>query len=165
MSAAAASSITGLRRAIAQRLAVVAAGFDTLTTKSGARRAPQIIDFTLPPKTDQDVEDFPFIAVRPRVGSDDPQSGDQKSMATFDLEIGVYSDTNDGVADLEQVIDAIRLDLHESPAIAGTAFEHVGPLTWEIPFPQPRPQWLGVVTTNWQIPRPRRIAGRNPTED
>jgi hypothetical protein len=165
MTAAAASTITGLRMSIKERLALVAADFDTLGTKSGAKRAPQIIDFMLPPKAGLDAEDYPFIAVRPRTGTDDAQAGDQKSVAIVDLEIGVYSDTDDGGADLEQVIDAIRADLAEVPIIAGTAFEHVGPLTWEIPFPQPRPQWLGVVTTQWLVPRPQRLPARNPTEE
>lgn len=165
MSAAAASSITGLRLALKQRLAVVAAGFDTLETKSGGQNAPQIVDFMLAPKATPDVEEYPFIAVRPRAGTDSPQGGDQGSTVTIDLEVGTYSDTDDGGADLEQLIDAIRLDLCEQPTIAGTAFEHIGPLSWEIPFPQPRPQWLCVVTTNWQIPRPRRVAALNPMED
>lgn len=164
MIGAAPSTIDGLHEAIKARLAVVAQQFFALETKTD-RRAPKIGDGWLPPKATPDVEDYPFLLVRPASGADSEQAADQNATAKVKIIVGTYSDTDDGFRDVLQLIDAIRGDLAEEPTIAGTGFEHIGPLDWELVDPPVRPEWLGVVTTNWQIPRPRRIAARNPTED
>jgi hypothetical protein len=160
--AAAPGTLMGLHLALKARLAVVAAAFPLLETKTTAR-APDVFDFTLPPKTPNG-EQFPFLALRARGGSDSEQAADENSRATIDIEIGTYSDTEDGYFDLLLIVEAIRTDLGAAPAISGTAYEQVGPLTWDVPFPQPRPQWLGLVTTTWSLPRPRRVEARNPEE-
>jgi hypothetical protein len=155
--AAARGTVAGLHVALKARLEAIAKGFPLFQTKTDDRRAPTVVDFTLPPKEEAAAEQFPFIALRARVGSDSEQSSDQNARATFDIEIGTYGDDDDGYLDLLLLIDAIRLDLGAKPTIDGTAYEHVGPLTWETPFPQPRPHWLGVATTIWSLPRPRRV--------
>lgn len=155
--AAAPGTLVGLHVALKARLQAVAARFPIMEKKTGAR-SPEVVDFTLPPKQDAEVENFPFICLRGRAGNDSPEGADQTAQATFDIEIGTYSDTDDGYLDLLAIVDAIRADLGDEPVIAGTAFVHVGPLTWDVPFPQPRPQWLGLVTTNWTLPRPQRVA-------
>lgn len=162
--AAAPSTLTGLQRALKSRVESIVAAFPLFETKSGSARVPSVHDFTLPPKDSASAEDFPFVAVRPRTGTDTEEGAEQNARATFDIEIGTYSDTNDGIQDVLAIVDAIRSSLGTQPHLDGTAFEHVGPLVWDTPFPQPRPQWLALVTTIWQLPRPQRAEARNPTE-
>lgn len=158
---AAPQTLLGLHGAIKGRMAILAEGFWPLATKSGGERAPALVDGWLPPMTSPDVERFPFLIVRPHTGTDSEEGGQQDARAAFDLIIGIYKDADDGWMEVLQVIDALRLDLGAKPRIEGTGFEHTGPLTWELlapvdPFTSTRPQWFGVVTTNWTLPRPRR---------
>jgi len=152
-------TLRGLYDAVAARVGEVAARFWTLGNKGGEDQAPQVVPGWLPPNV-AGAERFPWIIVRPRTGTDDPQGGTQSAAATIDLLLGVYSDTDDGWLELVELLDALRLDLHGAPTIG--AYEHTGPLSWEIPEEQPRPQWLARVTTIWTVPRPRRIEARNP---
>lgn len=155
MTIAAPLTLPDLHKALKGRLQVVADGFPLFETKS-ASRAPVVLDGLLPPKG-TDAEQFPFLLVQPSSGTDSPQAGDQNSTAVVGIVVGTYSDSDDGWIDVLLLIEAIRRDLAEVPTITGTAFEHTGPLTWEIPWEQQaRPQWLGRVTTTWTVPRPRR---------
>lgn len=166
--AAAPATLADLHIALRTRLEGLCYGMAPFETRSGETRAPLVFDFDLPRKKnagDSGDDQYPFFAVRPRSGSDSEQSADQNARATIDIEVGTFSDTDDGCLDVLLLIDAIREDLAAAPVLEGTAFEHVGPLTWEVPFPQPRPQWLGVVTTIWSLPRPVRVEARNPTTE
>ncbi len=173
--AVAPSTLRELHQAIKARLVVALADFWLLSTKTG-HRAPAIVDGWLPPKLAPvaganpqplNAEQFPFVIVRPRMGTDSEPGAEQASTAVVDLVIGTYSDTDDGWLDVLDVIQAIRLDFHGNPTIAGTAFEHTGPLSWHLADEHPdagqklRPQWLGAITTTWTIPRPRRVDGSN----
>lgn len=164
--AAAPGTLAGLYVAFKARLAAVAARFPLLETKHpDVKRAPAVIDGWLPPKTsadDLDVERFPFLIVRPKVGSDSVQGADENAVTAIEVVIGTFSDTDDGWLDVLLLIDAIRADLGAQPSIAGTGYEQTGPLTWLIPEQQPRPQWFGSVTSNWTLPRPQRAEARNP---
>lgn len=152
-------TVAGLHMALKSRITTLADRF-MLDTKTGAR-APSVLDGWLPPKKRQDgkdavdVERFPFILVRPMQGADTEQSADERSTVTIELLVGTHSDTDDGFLDPLNVIDALRLDLGAKPRIEGTAFTHLGPLTWRLEAA--RPQWFGIVTTIWQLPRPQRI--------
>ncbi len=159
---AAPNTLAGLHIALAARLEAVASRFTGLSTKSTARAAT-VVDGWLPPKTPES-EQFPFLILRPNSGQDSEQASDQAARAAMKIIVGTFSDTDDGWLDVVSLIDAIRADLGAQPAIQGTAYEHVGPLTWEIPEDQPRPQWFGTVTTNWQLPRPQRVEALNPVE-
>lgn len=161
--AAAPGTLAALHLAIKARMAAVAAGFPLLETKTSSR-APTIVDGWLPPKEDKSDEQYPFIAVRFTGGADSEQGADENATAAFDIIIGTYSDTDDGWLDVLLVVDAIRAELGAAPALAGTAFEQTGPMTSQIPQEQTRPEWLGVVKTNWTLPRPRRVEARNPEE-
>jgi hypothetical protein len=163
MRVAAGLSLKDLHAAFKLRLQVLAAAFPRFETKTDAR-APQVIDGWLPPKAGIDAERFPYLILQPRSGADSEQSAAQDGRATFDVVLGTYSDTDDGYLDVLELIEAVRQDLGSQPTLAGTAFEQTGPLTWEIPEEQPRPQWIGRVTTNWTVPRPRRVEARNPEE-
>jgi hypothetical protein len=154
---AAPGTIMGLHAAIRQRLAAIGARFALETKVKDETNAPSVVDGWLPPKVGE-ADQFPFLIVRPRTGSDSEQGQDENATAGVDIIVGTYSDNDGGWFDVAILIDAIRADLGAAPAIAGTAYEHIGPLTWEIPEQQPRPQWFGTVHTNWQIPRPRRRA-------
>mgnify|MGYP001562928634 CR=1 FL=1 len=142
-------------------MAEIAPAFWDLATKTDAR-APQVIDGWLPPKTPAG-EDFPFLIVRPRDGTDASESADQDSQATVEIIIGTFSDTVDGWLDVLLVVDAIRLYLAAAPALGG-AFEPDGPLKWSLPEEHARPQWLGIVTTIFRLPRPLRVEARNPPD-
>lgn len=166
-------TLVGLQAALKARLLVIAAGFAQLPLKQqpvqlpqlATEREPNVVDGWLPPKVAGGEERFPFFIVRPGSGFDEPDSGAPLATATFEIIIGTYSDTDDGWLDVLLIIDAIRLSLHAEPVLAGTAYEHVGPLSWELPVEQPRPQWHGVVTTSWTVPRPRRVEARNPAQE
>jgi hypothetical protein len=156
--AAAPNSLMGLHLELKRRLADVAAKFPLLETKTaGVTRVPAVIDGWIPPKPGADAEQFPFLIVRPSGGTDTDEGADQNGRATVKIIIGTYSDTDDGFLDVVLLVDAIRSDLWERPTLDGTAYEHFGPLTWEIPEQQPRPEWFGTVTTIWNVSRPRRI--------
>lgn len=159
--AAGAAGIAALHLALKQRVQAVVAAFALETKDATVQRAPLVFDGWVPPKNE---DQFPFVCVRPVSGQDSEQSADQDARAVFDLVIGTYSDTDDGWLDVVLLIDALRADLDAGPAIQGTGFEQTGALTWEVPREQPRPQWFGRVTTNWTIPRPRRVENRNPEE-
>lgn len=161
------ATISDLHTALMQRMAIVADRYWGMSSKSAYplnTRAPSIVDGWLPPKSGPEVEQFPFIEVRPRSGEDSIEGADQQAVAVFDLIIGTYSDSDTGWHDVMILVDAIRDEVGSRPRLVGnvdgvdiqTAFQHVGPLSWEIPAEQPRPQWFGVVTTRWSLPRPRR---------
>lgn len=155
--AAAPRGVAGLPGALKRRLLVVAAGFAALETKTeGEQRAPLVLDGWLPPKKDSEAENYPFLIVRPRAGIDTVQGADENATAQMEIIVGTYSDTDDGSTDLLLLIDAIRSDLAAQPVLEATAYEHIGPLNWTIPEQQARPQWIGTITTNWQLPRPLR---------
>jgi hypothetical protein len=158
---AAPGTVAALYGAFAARLEVVAARLWGLSTKTESQRAATVLPGWLAPKTVES-EQFPFILVRPRSGEDSVQGADERGTAQVRLIIGTFSDTDDGWIDVLSIIDAVRDDLGAAPAIDGTAYEHVGPLTWEIPDDQARPQWFGYVTTNWQLPRTQRVDALNP---
>jgi hypothetical protein len=159
------ATLLGLVDAFEERLGVVAARFPLMETKT-ERRAPAVVDGWLPPKKASDAgtpaeERFPFLIVRPATGVDSPQGADENAIAVVKVIIGTYSDTDDGWRDVAMIIDAIRNDLGAAPTIDGTGFEHIGPLGWEIPEEQTRPQWFAIMTANWQLPRPRRVEALN----
>lgn len=161
---AAPGTLLALHDAIKARMAVVVAAFDGFQTKDQhVQRAPTVVDGWVPPKQGANDHQYPFVLVRPSGGTDTEQSADQNSTADMTIIIGTYSDDDAGFKDLVLVIDAIRLDLGAAPTIVNTAFEQTGPLTWEIPQEQTRPEWLGQVKTKWTLPRPMRV-DRNPEE-
>lgn len=163
-------TIVGLHEAVKARMTAIAARFDGFLIEkindadAGGARAPSVLDGWLPPKANAGDKQFPFILVRPRQGTDTEQSAEQNATAQVDIIVGTWSDDDAGWLDVALVIDAIRQDLDEQPAIQATGFEQTGPLTWEIPEEQPRPQWFGKVHTVWTIPRPQRVEARNPEE-
>jgi len=159
---AAPGTAMGLQVALRERMKLVAARLPMLETKGQELRAANVLDGWLPPKDADDRDRYPFLIVRPAQGADSAQGADEGAVATFEIIVGTYSDTDDGWFDVMVMIDAIRLELAEAPVLERTSYQHVGPLAWAIPEEQPRPQWHGVVTTNWTLPRPRRVEARNP---
>lgn len=165
MTVAAPSTIGGLLLALQERVGELVKSLSLETKTEGVRRAPVVHLFDLPPKGTADAEQFPFLVVRTKAGTDTVQGGDENAMAGIEIVIGAYSDTSRGGLDVLVLIDLVRFDLGAGPAIAGTAYEHIGPLTWETPAQQPRPEWFGFINTNWQIPRPTRVDARNPMSE
>lgn len=160
--AAAPCTLVALHAAVKGRMEEVAAAFWGLATKTSTG-APIVVDGWLSPKTPEG-EQFPFILVRPRSGVDSVQGSGENAIATIELRIGTYLDEDNGWLEPLKLIDAIRDNLGAAPTIAGTAFEHTGPLKWELSDEQPRPQWLATVETIWTLPRPARVEARNPQE-
>lgn len=164
---AAPSTLADLHLALKIRMAAIAATLPLLPTKGKepavdtdvpVARPADVIEFDTPP-VQLGRERFPFICVRPLSGSDSPQGSVEVSSQSVGLIVGTYSDSDDGGVDVLLLIQAIRRSLGAEPTLAGTAFEHVGPLTWNTEnLGAVRPQWLGEVVTNWTIPRPVRVA-------
>lgn len=163
--AAAGSTLVDLVRAVAARVLVVFADATHLATRSGDTAAPAVYIGDLPPKSGADSDRFPWAIVRLFASTDTEESGVQMAQAVVGVEIGTYSDDAEGVLDLVALCDRVRLSLLGEPILNGTAFEHVGPLSVDIPEQQPRPQWLGAITTIWRLPRPARIEARDPTTE
>lgn len=161
---AAAGTLPALHLAVLARMAEIAATVPLLTTKvvdegNGdlIAREALIFEYDIPPKTSTTEPRFPFFIVAPRRGRDAQAGADEQSTATFEIGIGIYSDTDDGGTDVLLLIDAIRRDLGNRPLLEGTAFAHEGPLDWETPnLGALRPEWHGVITTTWTLPRPFR---------
>lgn len=149
-------TLLDLHAAVKARLETIAARYEF--GAKGGSKTPDVINGWLPPMMADklDVSRFPFILVRPKQGKDSEANADANARATVDIIVGTYCDEEDGWFDVAVLIDAIRLDIGSAPILERTAFEHVGPLDWVIPEEQPRPQWFGVVTTTWNLPRPYR---------
>lgn len=147
-------TIVGLHAAIKDRLASIVQYRDLSTKDPADRKVPTVIDGWLPPKEGASAEQFPYLLVRPKSGNESPPGADQNATATFEIIIGCYSDTDDGFLDVIGLIDAIRYDFNDSPVLASN-YEQIGPMTWELEIAA-RPQWLGSISTIWQIPRARR---------
>lgn len=163
---AAGATLGDLHKAIKARLATALA-HASLKSKTG-ERAPQIFDGWLPDRASRAKVDesgidaatlrdqFPYVIVRPVSGGDDADSAEAAAKTTVRLLLGTYDDTVDGWIDMMHLVDLIRLDFGSNPVLEGTAFEHTGPLSWEIPDEQAPPQWQGLITTIWTMPRPAR---------
>lgn len=162
--AAGASTLAGLHVALKARVAEIAEAHPLYESKTGTK-AIAVVDHQLPPKEAGGDDVYPFMIVRPANGEDTAQGATEESTAIVKIIVGTYHDDDDGLLDVLNLIDALRIDFAEEPVLEGTAFEQRGPLLWEVPDVQPRPQWLGVVTTNWSLPRPQRVEARNPQED
>lgn len=165
-------TLRDLQRELVARCESVASRFN-LDTKAGDQRAPVVFEGWLRPKkavvsgspVELDADQFPFLIVRPSSGSDSQPGEDQTAGAAFEIVIGTYGDDEKGWHDALSIIDAFRLSFGAEPVLAGTGFEHTGPLDWDLPRDQARPQWLALMTTNWTLPRPRRVEALNPTKE
>ncbi len=163
---ATASSLAALHVAIVARMTAIAATLPLLGTKAPEpavdtgvpqERAAAIYEYDPPPKSaeNKDSPRYPFLCINPKRGRDSLPGTEEQSTATVEITVGTYSDTNDGGTDVLLIIEAIRRDLGSRPKLEGTAFSHLGPLDWDTPnLGATRPQWLGVVTTVWTLPRP-----------
>ena len=164
------SGLADLQDAIEARMREVAAEMPLLPVRPRDQaataalpdaRPAEVFPMWLPPKDGPDQQQYPFIIVRPRTGQDDAQGKDQASSATWDIILGTYSDDGAGFKDALLLCDRIRLSLHGQPVLGRSAFEHVGPLTWELRQNENRPHWLLVATTVWTLPRPLRVDARD----
>ena len=153
-------NVAAMRSSAASSL--IACDFQSLQTETSTR-APVVFPGWVPPKPIEG-EQYPFLIVRPVSGADSEQSAEENATANFQIIVGTFSDTDDGWIDVMLLIDAVRNSFGSEPAIKGTSFEQTGPMTWNIPQEQPRPQWIGIVNTIWTIPRPRRVEARNPED-
>lgn len=157
--------------AIRQRLKV---GLKNMQLKyesaPGMVKQPNIVDGFLPPKRQSDVDDFPWVIVRPVSGRTD---GPSSSVATIWLGVGTYCDTDDGHNDVLLVIAEIRRLLLEQQSLAyavgsggmanqsdaGSIFRLQFPMDWEVFEDQPDEFWVGHIITRWEVPTPQERLG------
>jgi len=179
-------SIVALQTAVAQRVAADVARLWGMHTPKGGHRAPRVGIGALPPKKDrpesldppdnpgQVSDDFPYVQILASRGSDGDEGPQQRGEATVHLAIGTYADDPEGATDVVLIIDLLRQSLEEQPLLeaphdgtgrrdprgaAGRYIAELRRLDWTVPVEQPRPFWVGTVTTVWTIPRPVRVDG------
>lgn len=123
-----------------------------LPTKTGAGRAPNIVNGYLPPKRSTLADDFPFVLVRPDQGA----SERGQTEVTVSIIIGCYSEEFDGYEYCLNVMTRIRnaLAMMESQTL-DRKYQLQWPITWENPTDQPYPQWQIDMTTKWIFNTPQ----------
>lgn len=121
-----------------------------LETKIGTR-SPKIFKYYLSMGKVSE-SDFPLVIIRPNSGEDN----DNQTNITVKFICGVYSQDNDGVYDLSSLIEKLRKIFLEDYDIS-KKFKLEKPIKWEIYDDQPFPQWLGEITTVWNVPQPQMV--------
>lgn len=107
-----------------------------LPVKNGEPRAPQVLDFDLPPKRSGDKDDFPFVVVRADNGNIDRDNTD---IQVFII-IGCYAEDFTANRDCLNVMSRIRNALTMLPAgILAGKYVLQYPITWDLYAEQPLP--------------------------
>ena len=108
-----------------------------LPVKNGEPRAPQVLNFDLNPKRSRDIDDFPFVVVRPRSGSSDIEATDIE----FFIIIGCYAEDYEADKDCLNVMSRIRntlVTLHNGTLADACTLQL--PISWTLYSDQPQPQ-------------------------
>lgn len=140
--------------AIRERLMSIVANMQLENDAGSKVQPPQIVRGYLPPKRSGAIKDFPYLIVRPSVGSTDTE---YKSIVDVKFLIGCYSEDFDGFEYAMLVLDVVRRDLLERPNLTGTAFQFELPFDWRLFDEQPWPEWMIEATCKWTIPTPQRV--------
>lgn len=120
-----------------------------LTTEAGIEKTPQYVNGYLPPKKSTDIEDFPFIIVRPNNGSDTPSNIGMSGDVAVKILIGTHSEDPHGYQDAVTLLEIIRRELLTQRVI-NKQFE-LQLFSWQFPDEQPFPHWYIELTTNWAV--------------
>jgi hypothetical protein len=123
-----------------------------LPTKDGKTlRAPQIVNGFLPPKRSTDIDDFPFVLVRPEAGTTERGTEEIR----VNIIVGCYSEEYDGYEYGVNVIERIKEKICTLPAeTLAERYQLRYPLKWNMVPEQPWPQWQIDMETIWVFNSP-----------
>lgn len=124
-----------------------------LPTKDGKTlRAPQIVNGFLPPKRSTDIDDFPFVLVRPEQCTTDRESEEVR----VNIIVGCYSEEYDGFEYGLNVVERIKEKICTLPAeTLAQRYQMRYPIKWTMVPEQPWPQWQIDMETIWIFNSPR----------
>lgn len=124
-----------------------------LPTKDGKTlRAPQIVNGFLPPKRSTDLDDFPFVLVRPEQCTTDRESEEIR----VSIIVGCYSEEYDGFEYGVNVVERIKEKICTLPAeTLDQRYQMRYPVKWTMVPEQPWPQWQIDMETIWIFNSPR----------
>lgn len=124
-----------------------------LPTKDGKTlRAPQIVNGFLPPKRSSELDDFPFVLVRPEQSTTERQSEEVR----VNIIVGCYSEEYDGFEYGVNVIERIKEKICTLPAeTLEQRYQMRYPIKWNMVPEQPWPQWQIDMETIWIFNSPR----------
>lgn len=124
-----------------------------LPTKDGKTlRAPQIVNGFLPPKRSTDLDDFPFVLVRPEQCTTDRESEEVR----VNIIVGCYSEEYDGFEYGVNVVERIKEKICTLPAeTLAKRYQMRYPIKWTMVPEQPWPQWQIDMETIWIFNSPR----------
>lgn len=124
-----------------------------LPTKDGKTlRAPRIVNGFLPPKRSTDVDDFPFVLVRPEQCTTDRESEEVR----VNIIVGCYSEEYDGFEYGVNVVERIKEKICTLPAeTLAQRYQMRYPVKWTMVPEQPWPQWQIDMETIWIFNSPR----------
>jgi hypothetical protein len=124
-----------------------------LPTKDGKTlRAPQIVNGFLPPKRSTDLDDFPFVLVRPEQCTTDRESEEVR----VNIIVGCYSEEYDGFEYGVNVVERIKEKICTLPAeTLAQRYQMRYPIKWTMVPEQPWPQWQIDMETIWIFNSPR----------
>ena len=124
-----------------------------LPTKDGKTlRAPQIVNGFLPPKRSTDLDDFPFVLVRPEQCTTDRESQEIR----VNIIVGCYSEEYDGFEYGVNVVERIKEKICTLPAeTLAKRYQMRYPIKWTMVPEQPWPQWQIDMETIWIFNSPR----------
>lgn len=124
-----------------------------LKTKEKIIKPPDVHQGYLPikDKNSREESDYPFIILRLLSCKDE----DNGSTATVKIIIGTYDEQADskGWIDLLNIYNKIRLSLLEKRVI-GSKYRLKTPVSFILHEEQPYPQFVGEITTEWELPMP-----------
>jgi hypothetical protein len=124
-----------------------------LPTKDGETlRAPQIVNGFLPPKRSTDLDDFPFVLVRPEQCTTERESEEVR----VNIIVGCYSQEYDGFEYGVNVVERIKEKICTLPAeTLAQRYQMRYPIKWTMVPEQPWPQWQIDMETIWIFNSPR----------
>jgi hypothetical protein len=124
-----------------------------LPTKDGKTlRAPKIVNGFLPPKRSTDLDDFPFVLVRPEQCTTDRESEEVR----VNIIVGCYSEEYDGFEYGVNVVERIKEKICTLPAeTLAQRYQMRYPIKWTMVPEQPWPQWQIDMETIWIFNSPR----------
>lgn len=124
-----------------------------LPTKDGKTlRAPQIVNGFLPPKRSTDLDDFPFVLVRPEQCTTDRESEEVR----VNIIVGCYSEEYDGFEYGVNVVERIKEKICTLPSeTLAQRYQMRYPIKWTMVPEQPWPQWQIDMETIWIFNSPR----------
>ena len=124
-----------------------------LPTKDGKTlRAPQIVNGFLPPKRSTDLDDFPFVLVRPEQSTTDRESEEVR----VNIIVGCYSEEYDGFEYGVNVVERIKEKICTLPdETLAQRYQMRYPIKWTMVPEQPWPQWQIDMETIWIFNSPR----------